>query len=530
MWRSFATLYGVVLAALLLSYLAISVPVNRYIVGLVQEEVEGTTSGIFYLLEQEFKGVGPSRYPKVIAELNKLFPYGVALLTDAEATRLPLSSAAKKALASGHVAFLQRPYQMMLKRLQPGGPILKLNWEVDPDRDNQLLATGPVRLIEKMLAPLPAAQWPAVIDSLQPHFDFPVRLLHESKLVLPDKLKAQINRGEIVTRRVGDNDEILYGRILGSEFVFKAGPMIQDIRINNFFFLLIPVVIVALGVLLWITALGRDVKKLNHTTRLLGQGALDARVKLGRRSALAETGDRFNTMARDIERLIEGSRELTNAVSHDLKTPLARMRFALEMLQQKVADPEVHRFTQSLEGDVEELENLVGELLANARYERQLALKLEPVDDLFSWVQGIVERLALQYPDLQIELVNSMVPGAIVMLDRRALARTLRNVVGNAMHYARKHLRIEVRIANGQAEILVEDDGPGIPEADRERVLKPFVRLESSREHRGHGLGLAIAARIMEQHRGGIEITRSTFGGTAVRLYWPATSNVQGTK
>jgi signal transduction histidine kinase len=521
MWRSFLTLYGVVLAALLLSFVAISVPLNYYLDTLVQEEVERTTSGIFHLLEQEFEGVDRDDYPRVIADLNRLFPYGVALLSPQEVAKLDLNRVGRKALESGHIAFVQYPREMMLKRLGSGDAVLQLNWEHDLTRENQVLAIGPIKLIGRRLAPLPEAQWPAVIAQLQPYFGFPVELYRFDELELPAPLREQVADGLIATQRLEGNHEIIYGRVLDSDYVFKAGPIISEIRFSNYLLLLVPVVIVALAILLWLASLGKDVRKLNHTTRRFGEGDLQARVSLRRHSTLFDTGERFNGMAGDIERLIESSRELTNAVSHDLKTPLARMRFALEMLQQKSSDVDSQRFVRSLEEDVAELESLVEELLANARYERQLALQREPVGNLYKWVSGIAERIRRQYPDLEIEMVDRVPPASVVSLDRKALARALGNVLDNALRFARTRVRVEVAVSEGRASIAVDDDGLGIPEADRDKVLKPFVRLESSRKRGGHGLGLAIAGKIMVQHNGSIEIRCAESGGALVRLSWP---------
>ena len=521
MWRSFFTLYGVVVLALLLSFFAVSIPLQQHIERRVNDEVDRTTSGIFYLIERRFDGVAAADYDEVVDDLNRLFPYGVELLGDDEVAAMGLSRAAAEALAAGRVAFHGRPNPMVLKRLPAIGRVVKLNWGPTLEQDNTALTLGPVRLVERMLQPLPQARWGEVIDVLQPHFAFPIRLLRRDELTLPAALLDTIDRGRIATEKRDGNREVLYGRVLDSDLVFAAGPMVRDIRVSRFWLVAIAAVIVGIGILAWLSMLGRDVRRLDRATRAFGEGRLDTRVSLSRHSALAETGARFNAMAADIARLIDGSRELTNAVSHDLKTPLSRMRFALEMMRGSCADPNWRRHADSLEEDIDEIRALVEELLAHARYDRQLVLRRERLTDLGAWARRIVTRLAQPWPDLRVTVETAGDAPLAAELDPAAMARALRNVVVNALQHAAGEVRVGVAVARDEVRIVVDDDGPGIAAADRQRALTPFTRLDGSRARRGHGLGLAIAARIVAQHRGTVEIEDSPLGGARLILRWP---------
>lgn len=523
MWRGFFSLYGVVFAALALSFLLIFLPLNWYIQDRIHKQVNHTASGIYFLLEQKLGGEPRADTKGVIDELNQLFPYGVEIVGDSDVEGYGLGRCAKKHLKEGKIAYHGVPYEFLLKRLGDSGEILKLNWEPTSEYDNDKIGSGVFKLIEQHLSGFPRLEWRAQLLDLAKNFEFPLEVYEGNELKLSPEIREVVNQGHLATHYLDQKNYVIYGRISESDLVVKAGPFNDEIRINKLKEASIPFVLTAFAILFWMHSLWRDIKKMNETTKRFGHGELAARVNLGKRSALASPAEQFNQMAGDIEKLIEGSRELTNAVSHDIKTPLARMRFALEMME-KDPSPEVQqRFVASLEGDIAELEGLVEEVMANARYERQLSLSPEPINDFFDWIKSILERKEQDDPELQVEYLNKMpAEDQVVSADKKAMARAIGNVFRNGLHYAAKRVRVTVSIEKNRCVVLIEDDGPGIPATDRDRVVQPFVRLDASRKKNGHGLGLAIAHRIVQQHGGELEISESVLQGAAVRLMWPA--------
>jgi signal transduction histidine kinase len=126
----------------------------------------------------------------------------------------------------------------------------------------------------------------------------------------------------------------------------------------------------AIALFFWAYPLWRDIRALASLTDTLGEGSMESRLQLPRRSALYALSQQFNAMAERIQQLINGHRDLTNAVSHELRTPLARMRFGLEMLEQNASTGKNQRYMKGLYQDIDELEELVGQLLTYARFER----------------------------------------------------------------------------------------------------------------------------------------------------------------
>ena len=228
-------------------------------------------------------------------------------------------------------------------------------------------------------------------------------------------------------------------------------------------------------------------------------------------------------MTSHIKRLIESQRELTRAVSHELRTPVARIRFAVDMLAD--TDDEDSRFMQRdyIDEDIEALNGLIDEILTYAKLEEgSPKLDLEPVNlrELLEQVER--ETNALGKP---IKIVTKLPSAKVTAIaDRRYLHRVIQNLAGNALRYAETTIIISAGVKKGNAFVTVEDDGHGIPEADREKVFIPFSRLDDSRTRAsgGYGLGLSIVSRIAFWFNGGMKVDESEeLGGARFVMTWP---------
>jgi two-component system, OmpR family, osmolarity sensor histidine kinase EnvZ len=222
-----------------------------------------------------------------------------------------------------------------------------------------------------------------------------------------------------------------------------------------------------------------------------------------RRAAVA-----FMTMRDRIERQIRQRTEMLAGVSHDLRTPLTRMKLALELLGADAAVDE-------LKSDVAEMEHMVQGYLdfvrgegAEAAVETDVALLLEDV------------AAAARRDGTPLKLASP--PEYVMPLRPDAMRRCLVNLVGNARRYGSQVWLTGVALTDG-IDILVDDDGPGIADADRERAFRPFVRLDTSRNPStgGIGLGLAIARDVARSHGGDIRLENSPQGGLRARLHLP---------
>ncbi|WP_035056257.1 ATP-binding protein [Andreprevotia chitinilytica] len=278
-----------------------------------------------------------------------------------------------------------------------------------------------------------------------------------------------------------------------------------------------------LAVIAWVHFHWRDLRKLQEAARSFGAGNLATRATLKKKSNIYALAQQFNDMAERIQASILHQREMMHGISHELKTPIARLEFGIALLQ--TTEPEAQARQAALSRDVRELDELVTELLTLSQLEQgatNLVLMPVAVGEL---LDSVAASVANDVADRQIELSVHMADApAEHICDPRLVARALLNLIRNASRYA-SHA-ITIRAEAGPDETLrltVEDDGPGIPEADRKRVFEPFLRLDASRDRHtgGFGLGLAIVRRIALVHGGEVVLDRSALGGARFVIVLP---------
>ena len=287
--------------------------------------------------------------------------------------------------------------------------------------------------------------------------------------------------------------------------------------------ILISMFLISLGVYALIFPLERKLQLIQVGVSEVSKGNLEIQVQVIGQDEIARLAATFNAMTSHIKRLIESQRELTRAVSHELRTPVARIRFAVDMLAD--TEDEDSRFMQRdfIDEDIESLNGLIDEMLTYAKLEEgSPKLDLEPVNlrELLEQIER--ETNALGKP---IKIVTKL-PNAKVeaIADRRYLHRVIQNLAGNALRYAETTIIISAGVKKGNAFVSVEDDGHGIPEADREKVFIPFSRLDDSRTRAsgGYGLGLSIVSRIAFWFNGRMKVDESRdLGGARFVMIWP---------
>ena len=252
----------------------------------------------------------------------------------------------------------------------------------------------------------------------------------------------------------------------------------------------------------------RSVRRLAKAADRFGRGLEVGDFKPEGATEVRQAAQAFNLMRERIQRQIQQRTEMLAGVSHDLRTPLTRMKLELAMM----GDPEA---VADLSEDVAEMERMVEGYLAFARGEGSE----KPVpSDLAALVEEVVARARREGREIDVHT-----EGALPMsLRPHALARAIGNLVGNAIRYA-PHVRVRVGRRKDGAEVIVDDDGPGIPPAQRDEVFKPFTRLESSRNTKtgGVGLGLTISRDIARSHGGDVILEDSPMGGLRARLKLP---------
>jgi two-component system, OmpR family, sensor kinase len=229
-------------------------------------------------------------------------------------------------------------------------------------------------------------------------------------------------------------------------------------------------------------------------------------------------------MAVRIDGLIASHKDMSNAVSHEIRTPLSRMQFEIELAQQAEDLASARKGFENIKTDIIAINDLVTATLDYAILERaDVSLNLDSHDftALIPAIGDQVRRDARQ--GIRVESLVQADARSIVC-DVHLVETVLRNLLYNAIRFARQDILITFSSRDGKNELTVDDDGPGIAEKDRERVFESFVQLERSGARKvGFGLGLAIVKRAIEWHRGDIAVMTSPLGGARFCAKWPAT-------
>jgi signal transduction histidine kinase len=282
--------------------------------------------------------------------------------------------------------------------------------------------------------------------------------------------------------------------------------------------------VIALVIMIWIWPLTRDLRALEKAASRFGNKnwVFDAHIKP--RSQIYPLAQTFRKMAARIDGLIASHKDMSNAVSHEIKTPLSRMQFEIELAQQAQNAEDFRKSLDNIKTDIGAINALVKATLSYAILERaDLSLNIG-THDFTTLIPAIAESVGHEArPDIRL---RSAVQGDAdkVVCDIHLLETVLKNLLYNAARYAKRDIEVSFSVHDGVNQLSVDDDGPGIAEKDRDRALESFVQLDQAKDKKaGFGLGLAIVKRAIEWHGGQVVISRSPLGGARICATWPAT-------
>ena len=264
--------------------------------------------------------------------------------------------------------------------------------------------------------------------------------------------------------------------------------------------------------------LTRGIERLEASVLALGAGDLSSRVEIDGHDEVARLAANYNRAADRIAQLIRSNKSLLANASHELRSPLARLRMGLEGVQDTMAMPMPAR--AEFARNIAELDELIEEILLASRLEAEVAAQLsfEAVD----LVALAAEECARSGAELAVFPAN----GLVMSGDPRLLRRLVRNLLENAKRHGRgSPVEVEIASAATVTEFDVLDRGPGVPAAERERIFEPFYRLPGTREGDGSvGLGLSLARQIAERHGGTVVCLSRDGGGSCFRVSLPRTA------
>jgi signal transduction histidine kinase len=266
-------------------------------------------------------------------------------------------------------------------------------------------------------------------------------------------------------------------------------------------------VIGATGVLCWLASIGvvSPIRRIATTIGQFGQGNLTVRVKTKRTDEIGQLARTFNQMADRLERLIVSERRLLGDISHELRSPLARLKFAVKLAR---TSQDNKTALDRIERDVDRITSLVADIVEITFIEGDPAVQDTGIVRAGEIIDEVVRDCSLeaQFRDCTIE-VNGRLAGEVIG-SRELLRRAIENVLRNGIRYSPKRSAIQLSISENEREarIAVRDFGPGVPEDAVTRLFDPFFRVEDARDANsgGSGMGLSIAKRAIQLHHGTI--------------------------
>lgn len=348
-------------------------------------------------------------------------------------------------------------------------------------------------------------------------------VLEREAIPFPDELQLKLDAGEALTLESEQGVTLYFdmprsGRLmsLAIENSQQAATQLRLLLTVLFYG------VVVLLILVWLNPLIRRLQQLAIAAQAFGEGDLTRRIPTTPRSNLFDIETEFNRMAQRIEGLMSDNKLLSSAVSHDLRTPLARLRFGIDALSETKDESLRSNYLERISADVTQMEQLVEVLLEFARLDRQLQELPLTATNLNSLVGQCVASFE-DTPGARISWDPSVNVSMILANDRYALM-LITNIVQNSLTHGNGQVAIALEFGSNTTSLIIEDDGEGIADAERAEVLKPFIRGGSQSKRKksgngGYGLGLAIVSRIAQWHDAELSINRSQkLGGARIGI------------
>jgi two-component system sensor histidine kinase RstB len=527
MTRLFIQFYVGVLIVLVLAWYIHGVVLKRRVDAEWIRVVEEAHGGGARLVASELDSAPAENREQLLNSIRERFAYSVEVVPVAE-----LPTSVQRQLSDASVvaySHAEEQRHVVVAALANGSEVVRLgpfpNYDLKEIEDS---LGGWMRLTAEQLSATAPIEREVVLKGIQEQFNIPIVIAGREEL--PDYPKGRIVRGEsIVFYRPGvranglwysatplanENEIVQFGPFPSFE------PKEEKAATTTLALVLLPA---AFAIALLLRPVARQLRRLEHAAKTIAAGDLSARVDERRVRSAKPLAQAFNNMANRTESMVRAQQELLQAVSHELRTPLSRIHFAIDLIRAARDSEQREERLDSLEASAQELDELVGELLRYVRMETsEPKLELEEVP-LRPLVEELVEKQSPLHPATVFEVADSLDDQLIVRGDRAGLHRVMGNIIANAGRFARSRVVINAQETADGIVVDVDDDGPGIAVADRERVFDPFVRLGDSGN--GVGLGLALVQRIVAGHGGAVRIEESPLGGCRVRTTWPGLDN-----
>jgi two-component system, OmpR family, sensor kinase len=366
------------------------------------------------------------------------------------------------------------------------------------------------------------------INDIQRQLPYPVAMSDRDEFAFLPAHNLLLEQGQPIYLFNVDEHATFYIPVPGNKLL-SIGPISlnyesQEVAFQQSVLTIVSYIMLALLILFWSWPLWRDLTTIRKHTQQVSAGHLDITNELKPRSVVFPLGEAMNKMANKIRSLLDFQKQMMQAVSHDIRTPLARLKFSIAIASNK-ADAETNKNYQEMLKDVAEVEMLVDEILTYGRLESsEVDINVTKVN-IYELAMSVATKLNRNHRKSITVECDSQLQWNV---DAHLIERALQNLLTNGQRYAKSFVKLSVSSKNGVMEIRVSDDGKGISPENRESIFEPFSRLEKSRNKKsgGFGLGLAIVKRIINWHQGIIKVERNEVGGAEFVVSLPQLKNL----
>ncbi|XOV79788.1 MAG: ATP-binding protein [Aestuariibacter sp.] len=291
--------------------------------------------------------------------------------------------------------------------------------------------------------------------------------------------------------------------------------------------MLLSIAILVSGGLCFILAwqLTQPLKHLRVATQRMAQGDLQAKVEQAehRKDEIGQLSRDFNAMSEKVNLLVTGQKRLLADISHELRSPLARLQLAIGIAQEQPSEQTVNAMMARIEKEAQQIDAMLSQVLQLSRLESQTMSPDKHLISVDVLLQPIIEDAQYEASTLDKALEISHEAKGNVLADQQLLSSGIENVVRNAIKYARHRVSISTLTEDAHVQIRIIDDGEGVPEQDLDHLFTAFFRVSTarSRDSGGAGLGLAIAKQAINVHNGSITAKNDLQGGLIVEICLP---------
>ncbi|MCP4988115.1 MAG: two-component sensor histidine kinase [Colwellia sp.] len=351
------------------------------------------------------------------------------------------------------------------------------------------------------------------VTLFQQNYHIKTSLAPSKKIALPNSLVTQLNQQGGLLLASTNNQYLLKSIANHPDFLLRLDLPVETVEDDNFNFILTLILYLSLCVILilWLIPLTRRLYLLNNAAAKIGSGQLDARIAHSRFSYIKMLEQSFNSMAGQIEKLVADNKILARSLSHDIRTPMACLRFGIEAALDCKSIEKKNTYLARMDNELTCMEEMTSVFLDYASMERQALNLKKQQTNIGALIASAINDCQALAEHKKIKVVLTASETVSHSVDYHWCYRALVNLISNAIGYADSQVLLSIHNASSQVTITIEDDGKGIAADKLAVIFTAFVKLDADRSReQGHfGLGLAICSKVMDWHQGSINASNS---------------------